>query len=540
MRWRWPLILMLLACLALASDMVSRVNHALGCYAVLALMITTAMAASVHASGKRERAITILALMGMVLLHFAVRVFCQWSVEVVVHTAQGDHTIHGDHWYMDPTDDPAAMPFQGINDEWAVIKVDDTPCTITWWAGSEGVDQRAPLGAFFAARKLVGMPTPMPLLALFSISILLLFVWSRAFIAQLPALSQLMGTRAGMSMVFIVGLLAASLVAPPHAWLNNEFLSRPDDWLCYEKGARAMLAGNVLLMPPPGGVELWSALYTPVVAVLHVLLGPAITPLYIVQYATLLLLVPLMLRLVRSQQPWFRSIVAVSTLCFVLVDVNLNYAWHLLSDTAPLLLLVALIAELRERRDPVRLAVITGLLYLFRLEFIAMGVLVFFCFLLKGSTGRDRTRFILVHLCFLLPYFIRWWLLYGTVRPFPVAMEGTGHVPMEVLMTAQHITLKLRALFGEYSAINPHLRMRWHWIPVHAGFLITLGIALRKQIFDRQLVFILLVFGYVMLTRMFSPSVGIYGHRHSLALILLEGVLVLLVIDRWLLRAPSR
>ena len=247
----------------------------------------------------------------------------------------------------------------------------------------------------------------------------------------------------------------------------------------------------------------------------------------------MLLLVPLFLRLIGGTHRKLSIITAIAVLLFVLADINLHYAWHLLSDLLPLLLIVLLFITLKEKWDVRAIALVCGLLYLARLELIGVGPLVFlFLWGKRRSTPRERLHFAGVWLLCIAPYFIRWVLLYGDVRPFPVAMEGTGHVPLDVMLTSKHMVLKLRALFGDYNAINPELRFRYHWLVIHVLFVGAVGIAIVRRHADHLAWLALVLFGYVLLTRVFSPSVGIYGHRHSLALVLLEGLFVVLVSAR--------
>ncbi len=531
---RWLTAFLLLACLALTSEIVTCLNSEVGGWATLLLLCTLPLAfASLHRAGQREFLVTLSVTLSLATLCYVVKSNAQWQLTITVERAEGVMTFEDGRRYVMHTADPARVPFHGINDAWAILAADDTPCTITWWNGTDREVVKAPLKAFFAERSMTGMGDALLVLLVLFLNMIPLLTWARTFAKGLPTAADLLRSREGLALTFLISVLAASVISPPSTWLSNEFLSRPDDWLCYEGGARAMLKGNLFLMPPPGGVELWSLLYTPLIALLHVLLGPATGALYIVQFATYLLLVPMAVRLVRSGDATLSFTVLIAALLFVGIDIDLHYAWRLLSDVAPLLLLTALFVAIQQRRDPKLIALLCGLLYLFRLEFIGMGALVFVFFLLDPQrvSQKERVHFLGIYFLCLLPYLLRWFLLYGNLRPFPVAMEESGHMPMDVMLTSQHITLKLRALFGDYAAINPDLRIRYHWFAVHVLFLACIAYAWTKHLFDRVSLFALACFGYVLATRMFSPSVGIYGHRHSLAPLLLEMIIIVLVID---------
>jgi hypothetical protein len=529
---RWLLVAMLLTCLALASAVVVRVNQESGAWAMLVLLCAMPMAlASLRHARVTELLLTAIVLLGLGGLHAFTKVTARWQVTVFIEHATGPITLSDRTNYVEPSREAERIPFASINDAWRILHADNTPCVASWTNGSDAYHVRAPLANFFQARSMHSIgDRPLTMLALFLLSAALLFGWWRVFLKHLPHRTELLWSGSSMALTFLLGVLIASAISPPHTWLSNEFLSRPDDWLCYETGARAMLGGNWALIPPPGSVEVWSLLYTPVVAALHALLGPSTRPIYIVQFAAMLLLIPLFLRLIGDAQRRLSIITAIAVLLLVVADINLHYAWHLLSDLLPLLLIVLLFITLKEKWDVRAIALVCGLLYLARLEMIGVGPLVFlFLWGKERSTPRQRLHFVGVWLLCIAPYFIRWALLYGDVRPFPVAMEGTGHVPLDVMLTSEHMVLKLRALFGDYSAINPELRFRYHWLIIHVLFVGALGIAVVRRHADHLAWLALVLFGYVLLTRVLSPSVGIYGHRHSLALVLLEGLFVVLV-----------
>ncbi|MBK8497644.1 MAG: hypothetical protein IPL52_02205 [Flavobacteriales bacterium] len=530
---RCLIALMLLVSLGLASAIVARWNEGASSWAILMLLCALPLAfASLRQARWLELAATAAALLGLVVLLIWTRSNANWRVHVTIDRPGDEVVLHNEQGFLAPATAPASVPVPAINDVWRILEPDSTPCRVRWTNGSEQLEVRATLAAFFRIRPMHGSgERPMLMLSLWALCGALLLIWLRRFVLQWPPRGAILRSSSSIAMVFVGGVIVASAISPPWQWLNNEFLSRPDDWLCYEGGSRAMLNGNIFLMPPPGGVELWSLLYTPVVALLHVLLGPSTGPLYIVQFAAYLLLVPLFMRLAPDDRRW-RALAATAALLFVLIDINLHYAWRLLSDVLPLLGMVGLFIGLRERWQAWSIGLLCGVLYLTRLELIALGPLVFAFFMLKDRTRRDRQRFLTAYFAIALLYFIRWWLIYGNIRPFPIAMEGTGHLHADATLSLEHITLMFRALLGDYASINPDLRMRWHWLPIHALFITSIVLALLNRRFDRMLLFALALFGYLFATRLLSPSVGIYGHRHSLALIALELVFIVLVVDR--------
>ncbi|MBK6754136.1 MAG: hypothetical protein IPG69_11225 [Flavobacteriales bacterium] len=539
---RWAIVILLLACLVLASRIVTCLNSETGSWAMLVLLCALPLAfVSLRHVGRKELVSMVVIALGMAALHIAVMSTATWRLTIRIDGAERATTWVDEQRYAQPTIIPSRIPMHGINDHWSIRTADDTPTYAIWWNGSDREVVNAPLKAFFEKRPLVDDGNLLPLLTLLALSILLLAVWVRAFAHGLPPLPELIRSRAGTALTFLLGVLCASAISPPPTWLSNEFLSRPDDWLCYEGAARALSNGDLFLSAPLGGVEMWSLLYPAVLAVLHGLLGPAMAPIHIVQFATNLLLVPLTLLLVRSSSKWFQFAIIAAALLFVLVDINMNYAWHLLSDVLPLLLMTGLLVAIQQQKDVRLIALLCGLLYLQRVELIGVGVLVFGMFLLdrERATRADRLNFLLIYGACLLPYFVRWFMIHGNLRPFPIAMGHAGQLPLDEMLTVEHMYMKLRVLLGDCGLFNHDQHTRYHWFALHAVFAGALGYVAIKRRFDRMLAITVILFTYVLATRMMSPSVGIYGHRHSLLSVLLEAIFILLVLDRTLFRTKS-
>ncbi len=532
-RWRFYTALILPACMVATSNTVQELNAEAGgwCTAILLLAMPLVWASLSSITPRHRAALSVLAI-GIFILSGVVDLRSNWHVIVSVPDPQGPFTLSDGRGYLEPSLEPERIPLMSVNDAWAIRSADERICHITWWNDRERITKVAVLSSFFNKRSETLGSAWEPLLVLVIMVLGCFVVSMHAFIGNLHA----RGWRRfpiSLAGFFGAGILLACCIRSPSSWLDNEFLSRPDDWLCYEAGARAMLSGNLLLMPPPGGVELWSVLYAPWVAAMHTMLGSATAPLYVVQFAVYLLLVPLVLRLFRDAAPAFRLIVGIGTWVFVSIDIDLHYAWHLLGDILPLLLLIALLISLNERRSAWSIGVLCGLLYWSRSELILIGPMVMvYQWWRRERTSNERSIVFVLWLVPVLCYLVRWYALHGTVRPFPVGMQETGHLPLAAMFTAEHMTLKLRALLGDYSALNPDLRTRYHWFIVHAFFLFALVRWIRTMNEHGIATLTFGLWAYALATRLLSPSIGIYGHRHALLLVLLEGLFVLFVLSK--------
>lgn len=534
--WRLYIALLLTACLVAASSTVQHLNAEAGgwCMAILLLALPLGWASLSSASPRHRAALTLFAI-GIFALSGVVRSRSNWHVIVAIPDPHGLFTLSDRGSYWEPSLEPERIPLMSVNDAWTLRSLDDRSCLLMWWNNCEQLSAQAPFDSFFRERAQSLGNARMPLAILMAMALGVLAVCIHAFVKTLRARGWHY-LPVPLTVFFGAGILVACFVRPPGTWLDNEFLSRPDDWLCYETGARSVLKGNLFLMPPPGRVELWSSSYAPLVAALHMLLGPSLAPLYVVQFASNLLLVPLGLRLFRQVLPSFRLLAGFGLSLFVLIDLNLHYAWHLLSDVLPLLLVMVLLIALNEQRSAWLIGVLCGLLYWSRSELILIGPMVMVYFWWKHErTSNERRIVFALWLVPVLLYLVRWYALYGTIRPFPVGMEGTGHVPLAVMFTVEHMILKLRALLGDYAALNSDLRIRYHWFAVHALFMFTVVRWLRHTNGPSIAALTFSLWAYVLATRMLSPSVGIYGHRHSLLLVLLEGLFVAFVLaqERW-------
>ncbi len=463
-----------------------------------------------------------------------------WQASCVMHTSNGPVDIGTGARYLQPTTAPSQLQVHAVNDHWDISgQPADAAVEVTWTKGNERLVATCTRVEVFALRDTAWWsPDPAARFPLILATVLLLVALADRF-RGLPFTSfrdaEFLRSFHSWPLLMAFGLVLAAFMHPPHQWLSNTFLSRGDDWLHYERAARAMVMGDLSLMPMPGGTELWGLGYVPFVALLHGLLGPALWPVLAVQTALLTLLVPGTCALVRNDHSGLKRIVAFGAAIFTFGDVVLPYGWALLSDTVPLVLLVALVVMARRGYAPTLLGLGCGLLFLLRAELVAIGPLL----LLTMTQGRpmdQRTilRFLTPFVACMLIYAARKFGLHGDLLPIPVALTNTGPTFWDRLVDRDDLTHKMLLMLGRYDLFDPDFQVRWHWWPLHALFVIAMARALLHRFPDRWVVFGMVAWAYILLTRLVSPSVGIYGHRHSLMLIVLEIMVVILSTERWL------
>jgi hypothetical protein len=463
-----------------------------------------------------------------------------WQASCVIQTSNGPVDIGTGARYLRPTHAPSQLQVHAVNDHWEISgQPADAAVEVTWTKGNERLVTTCTHEDVFALRDTAWWaPEPAARFPLILTTALLLIALTDR-LRGLPFTTfrgaDFLRSFRSWPLVMALGLVFAAFMHPPHQWLSNTFLSRGDDWLHYERAARAMVMGDLSLMPMPGGTELWGLGYVPFVALLHGLLGPALWPVLAVQTALLTLLVPGICALVRNDRPGLNRVVAFGAAIFTFGDVVLPYGWALLSDTVPLVLLVALVVMARRGYAPTVLGLGSGLLFLLRAELIAIGPLLLLT-TVRGRPIDQRTilRFLLPFVASLVIYAARKFGLHGDLIPVPVALTNTGPTFWDRLIDRDELTHKFLLLLGRYDLFDPDFRVRWHWWPLHALFVIAMARAVLHHFLDRWVVFGSLAWAYVLLTRLISPSVGIYGHRHSLMLIVLEIMVVVLSTERWL------
>ncbi len=463
-----------------------------------------------------------------------------WQAICVMHTSNGPVDIGTGARYLGPTSAPSQLQVHSVNDHWEISgQPADAAVEVTWTKGNERHVASYTHEEVFALRDTAWWsPDPAARFPLVLATALLLIALIDRF-RGLPFTSfrdaHFLRSFRSWPLFMALGLVLAAFMHPPHQWLSNTFLSRGDDWLHYELAARAMVMGDLTLMPMPGGTELWGLGYVPFVALLHGLLGPALWPVLAVQTALLTLLIPGICALVRNDHRGLIPLVAFGAVIFTLGDVVVPYGWALLSDSVPLVLLVALVVMGRRGYAPMVLGLCCGLLFLLRAELVAIGPLLLLT-MVRGRPMDQRTilHFLIPFIACLTVYAARKFGLHGDVLPIPVALTNTGPTFWDRLIDRDELTHKFLLLLGRYDLFDPDFRARWHWWPLHALFVIAMARAMLHRFPDRWVVFGMVAWAYVLLTRLISPSVGIYGHRHSLMLIVLEIMVVVLVTERWL------
>ena len=520
--------------LALSSSTVLLLNLDAGGWVLLLQLCATALVLPTVLTGGPGRNILHLALLiAIIVLHQYVRERSTWSYTAVVRVENTNSVLPTQGSFRAPADDPARVPLQVINDTWAIMRPDVGEMTVTWHNGADSVVVQSPMRDFFIDRS-GGWQQGSPGQALV---VLLLLIWAVVLADAIRVLFQRWRTNAvdhgriRWALFFLLGVALIAVQHYPGTWLSNRFLSRPDDWLWYEKAAREILRGNIFLMPAPGGVEMWTALHAYIIAGFHLLLGPALGAIDAVMSGTHFLLVPAFLALAPDRSKTLRSFVALGILLFVIVDINPLYARRLLSDTVPLLLLVLVFIAWRSGRDLRVLAILFGVIGLQRLELLGLGPLFLLLHWIGNKDERSLRRTltsVAILLAFIAPLALRKFVLHGNWIPLPLGIPDTGHVPLDTLLAPHHLWLNLSALFGDYSVLNPDLRFRFHWMPIHLLFVAAIVWITARRRWDRYLAFGAAAWSYVLLSRLISPSMGIYGHRHSLLLITLELIVIVL------------
>jgi hypothetical protein len=463
-----------------------------------------------------------------------------WQASCMIQSSNGPVDIGTGARYLRPTSVPSQLQVHAVNDHWEISgQPADAAVEVTWTKGNEGLYATCTHEEVFALRDTAWWaPEPAARFPLTLATALLLIALTDR-LRGLPFTTfrgaDFLRSFRSWPLFMAFGLVLAAVMHPPHQWLSNTFLSRGDDWLHYERAARAMVMGDLSLMPMPGGTELWGLGYVPFVALLHGLLGPALWPVLAVQTALLTLLVPGICALVWNRHRGLRWVVAFGAMIFTLGDVVLPYGWALLSDTVPLVLLVALVVMARRGYAPTVLGLGSGLLFLLRAELVAIAPLLLLT-MVQGRPLDQRTilRFLIPFVACLVIYAARKFGLHGDLLPIPVALSNTGPTFWDRLIDRDELFHKFLLLIGRYDLFDPDFRVRWHWWPLHALFVIAMARAVLHRFPDRWVVFGSVAWAYVLLTRLISPSVGIYGHRHSLMLIVLEIMVVVLSTEQWL------
>ncbi|MBK7482994.1 MAG: hypothetical protein IPI72_09645 [Flavobacteriales bacterium] len=535
---RWSVPLLVVISTGLSARMVHWLNFDLGGWVILIVLLGLVFSlGNVAPISKGTILLHGCLFVSSCVLFGWVSIHATKTVRCTVDTNHGTVDIASDTRYVDVPGIPEKIQIHAVNDVWELRNPDSVQVRSSL-VGDTGEEARIPLTDFLRERnggRKSEAPSRTALIAmvlLFVISLLTTATAVAQFFTGAPFTWRSMRTRRGLALFVVAGILLAAIKVEPTNWLSNTFLSRWDDWLRYGTAARAILAGNVALIPIPGGMEMWGLGYAYVVAVVQLILGPALIPVHVFMHGLNYAVVWACMVLVSPDKKWHALAAGAMALGFVEVDLNLNYAWVLLSDTLPLVLFAVILVAAIRGLYPRWLALGTGVLFLLRSDYIMIGPLLALFYLYRGSFNPKAMAKWLVpwSLCVAL-YLLRKAVVTGDLFPFPLPNTSNG-IAWDALINAQNFKAKVWALFGRYDLLNTAAQHRFHWWPVHLLFLLAIVRSLVKRTGDRWVLFMASVWLWFLCTRLATPSIGNYGHRHSLALVFTEIMVVVLVFGR--------
>jgi len=549
-RLRWAIPMLVTGTTAPATRSVYLLNHDLGGWVILLGILGIALSLGNTAPVRRSRLlahafllICSFALFGWVNTHANKTVSCE------VDTGYRTVDLASGRRYTEWTTAPQAIQLYAVNDVWELRNTDTIHARVTR-IGTQERTELFPLKEIVKERSVQGHSNPAPLSILVPLVILLLIMGSSASLTLVQffgdgqfTLNDLR-TRKGLVLFIAVGIIVAACKEPPSVWMSNQFQSRWDDWLRYGTAARDVLRGNLALVPMPGGLEMWGLGFVYFVAAVQAVLGPALTPVYIVLHGLHYAVVWVCIALVEPGKRWQPLAAGLLALGFVEVDLNLNYAWVLLSDTLPLPVLAILLVAAIRGAAPLWLGIGAGVLFLLRADYIVIGpLLALFSTWRKPFNQKDLARVLVPWGICVALYLLRKWFATGDLYPFPLPNTPDG-VAWDALFNARNFQDKTLALFGRYDLLSSAVRHRFHWWPIHALFAAALAYSAVAKRWDRWTLFTISLWIWFLCTRLATPSIGSYGHRHSLVLVLVEILVIVLVFGRgnaWnALRSPAR
>lgn len=532
---RWAIPVLVMGTTAMASRSVFLLNHDRGAWVLLLGILATAISLGNTAPVRRSRLLThgvllisSLALYGWVSTHANKIVSC------IVDTGYRTIDLASGTRYTEWPTAPEAIQLYAVNEVWELRNTDTINVRVTR-LGTKEPTELVPMKDLITDRGVSESSSPAPLSTLIPLVILLLIMASVAALTLVQLFDSgtfkfdELSTRKGLVLFIAVGIIVAACKEPPTAWLSNEFQSRWDDWLRYGTAARDLLRGNLALVPMPGGLEMWGLGFVYFVAAVQMILGPALIPVYIVMHGLHYAIVWACIAVVAPGRTWIALAAGLLALGFVEVDLNLNYAWVLLSDTLPLPLLGILLVVAIRGVPSLWLGIGAGVLFLLRADYIIIGPLMAFFSTWRKPINRKDLATVLVPwaICVAL-YLLRKWFATGDHYPFPLPNTPNG-VAWDALFNARNFENKALALFGRYDLLSSAVKHRFHWWPIHALFVAALAYSAATKRWDRWTLFTLSLWVWFLCTRLATPSIGSYGHRHSLALVLVEVLVVVLV-----------
>ena len=535
---RWVIPLLVIGTAALASRSVFLLNHDPGGWVLLLGVLGITLSLGNTAPVRRSRLVAhSFLLVSSLALYGWVSAQADKTLSCVVDTGYRTEDLATGTRYTEWPIAPEAIQLYIVNEVWELRNTDTINVRVTR-IGTDEPTALIPLKDLITDRGVSEATSPKPRSTLIPLLILLVITGSVLGLT----IVQLFGggtftlddlrTRKGLLLFVAVGIIVAACKAPPSAWLSNQFQSRWDDWLRYGTAARDILRGNLALVPLSGGLEMWGLGFVYFVAAVQAILGPALIPVYIVLHGLHYAIVWACTAIVAPGRKWIALAAGLLALGFVEVDLNLNYAWVLLSDTLPLPLLAILLVAAIRGAAPLWLGIGAGVLFLLRADYIIIGpLLAFLSTWRKPIDQKDLAKILVPWAICVGLYLLRKWFATGDLYPFPLPNTPNG-VAWDALFNARNFENKTLALFGRYDLLSSAVRHRFHWWPIHALFVAAIAYCIAKRNWDRWTLFTVSLWVWFLCTRLATPSIGSYGHRHSLALVLAEILVAVLVFGR--------
>lgn len=528
-----------LASMALGSRAVFMLDHDAGGWLVLGwLMTLPALMATLRKVTWGRLLLHALLLVVVASVWYQTTRQAHWTVRAEVDTTTGPWNLARQEGRVLPSLAPARIPLRVVDDSPAGVDKERDSVRITWQHPDSTIVLIAPLAECYQLRGR-GLPDERPVpWAMLLLGAMVLVAFTDHLLRWRPwrhrPLEVLTHLPHGPAAWAVIGLLVAAVKHGPDRWLGNLWITRGDDWYYLARGVESILAGNVFLNPMPDSTEFWSFGYMYVVALVHVLAGPALSAVYAVQQGYHYLVAAALMALLPHGRNAIRLAVALGAVLFVEADLNRQYGWLLMGDTLALPLLLGLVIGLVRGLPAWGTGLLGGALFLARPEFLPIGALA--AWVVAGRAGARR-RDVLWHLALwavcVLIYMVRKSIVHGDLLPLPPhAQQGHAWAFSEPFF-AQPLGKQVMALLGWFPALHPWMAIRWHWFAVHALFFAALVFATLRHLWDRPMAFVLAAWLVVFAGRLAAPSIALYGHRHSLALIALELAFVLLVAGRW-------
>lgn len=326
---------------------------------------------------------------------------------------------------------------------------------------------------------------------------------------------------------------------PPNHWSEDVFLNPGDDWLTYEKMSQKILNGDIFLLNDAGntpfdrkGFRQHGFLYPYFIALVHLITGDYIIPVYFIQFLLTSVILIFWLQLLTSGQnrsifilvPFFFGIF------FVVIDLYIHYTTRLLSENIVVILIVWLGFAIAKNQSLLTQGILCGLIYLFRLHLLSAGVLLFLFHL--WNSGKNYREIKKVMVSFFLPFILlvslyplRYFALHGEFRFFyPPPSSDVNLLSANDLFSEvfQKLVVNFFIPPADYSHTFAVWRGGYFWYVLHILLVVFLAIHLRlDKKFCQPLKGMLVLLFSVTFPYLFLTS-GTYGFRYSLPMIFAE------------------